>query len=207
MARPDERAEAMKLRGIPNYRDLDLDGAAQAAAERMEARADEPASRAMFEALVLPLLTPTPGRVLEVGAGTGALARRIAEASPASRVHASDKSEGMLRAARELSAAGGAPLALARWDVLDESAFPFGEEPFDLLLSSVMIPYLDDAQSEDLVNRLARRLAPGGVLAFLEQDLQTDAVSGAPDRLRARVLAKDERALTRARGVGSSRDR
>ena len=75
------------LSSIPNYQDLDLSGEAQQAAARMEARADEPASEAMFRQLVAPLLTPQVQTVLEFGCGTASLSRRIARALPQAAIH------------------------------------------------------------------------------------------------------------------------
>lgn len=195
----------MKIEGIPHYRDLDLSGEARAAAERLEDRAREAASDAMFDELVVPLLEPPPANVLEVGCGTAALSRRIARLLPGATVHATDKSEGMLAAAREYAesearanagANAGGKLILGRWDALDAGSFPF--EPglrFGLILSSVVVPYLDDGQTAALVRDLASRLAPGGVLAFIEQDLQTDAVNFPRFDLARRVLDKDGRDL------------
>lgn len=192
----------MNILGIPNYQGLDVGGEAPAAAERMEARAREPASQEMFERLVLPLLEARTRRVLEVGAGTGALSRRISQALAAAEICASDKSEGMLLAARRYAGDDFANVTLARWDVLREADFPFDSRPFDLVISSVMVPYLDDAQTADLVQRLSARLSPGGVLAFVEQDLQTDALCVPSYELFRRVLAKDERALKRTVALG-----
>lgn len=187
--------------GIPNYRSLDRTGEAQAAAERMEARAQEPASEAMFQELVAPLLGCGTTRILEVGCGTGALARRIAKAAPSSTIFATDKSEGMLQAARSLAHDVGA-IRFASWDVTDEAAWPFDAAPFDLIVSSVMVPYLDDAQTEALVHRLSHRLARGGVLAFVEQDLLTDSLNFPSFELFRRIEAKDERALKPTLALG-----
>lgn len=68
--------------------------------------------------------------------------------------------------------------------------FPFERRTFDLILSSVLAPYLNDEQTAALVNDLASRLAPGGVLAFVEQDL-----------LR-RVYARDSRDLDATMSLG-----
>lgn len=187
--------------GIPNYQNLDRTGEAQAAAERMEARAREPASEAMFQELVVPLLGSGTTRILEVGCGTGALARRIAKAAPSSTILATDKSEGMLDVARELAHEVGA-IRFESWDVTDEAAWPFDATPFDLILSSVMVPYLDNAQTEALLLRLSRRLSRGGVLAFVEQDLLTDSLNFPSFELFRRVEAKDERALKRTLALG-----
>jgi SAM-dependent methyltransferase len=197
----------VKISGIPNYRDLDVSGESRAAARRMEDRAVAPASQAMFDALVAPLLDPRSRTVLEVGCGTAALSRRIARLLPGSTVHATDKSEGMLAAAREYAEAdrsgGGGELVLGRWDVLDPAAFPF--EPgdgFDAILSSVMVPYLDDRRTTALVRDLASRLAPDGTLAFVEQDLTTDTVNFPDFDLLRRVYARDERDLKQTVALG-----
>lgn len=196
----------MRIEGIPHYRDLDLSGEARAAARRMEDRARAPASESMFDELVGPLLDPAPRSVLEVGCGTAALSRRVARLVPGASVYAADKSEGMLVAAREYAATEPAPegeLVLGRWDVVDAAAFPFDPgERFDLILSSVMVPYLDDGQTAALVRDLAARLAPGGTLAFVEQDLQTDALNFPSFDLLRRVFAKDGRNLKKTLALG-----
>ncbi len=164
--------------GIPDYKNLELSGEARLAADGMEDRAREPSSAEMFDALVRPLLGQGVRRVLEVGCGTGALAGRIATACPGATVYALDKSPTMLMVAQSLRAEEGVSgIEFLEWDVTDEAAFPAGDAPFDLVISSVMLPYLSDEQTVDLVNRLAARLAPGGVLAFVEQDLATVSIA------------------------------
>ncbi len=188
---------------IPNYKDLDLSGEALQAANRMEARAQEAASAEMFQQLAAPLLLPDVKSVLEFGSGTAALARRVARALPQAVVYASDKSAGMLKVARHLVAAEGlGNVRLEAWDALDEASFPFAEQRFDLILSSVVIPYFDDAQTADLIHRLAARLSPGGVLAFVEQDLTSDTVNFPKFNLYRDVLAKDLRNLKSTLALG-----
>ncbi len=191
----------MRIPGIPDYSNLGAE--ALAAAGRMEARAEAPASGAMFDDLVAPLLDPAPATVLEVGCGTAALSRRVARALPDSAVYAADKSEGMLAFARErIEAEGFSNITLGRWDVLEPAAFPFGERKFDWIISSVMVPYLDAAGTADLVNDLATRLEPGGVLAFVEQDLLTDSVNFPDHDLSRRVYAKERRDLKPTLALG-----
>lgn len=198
----------MKISGIPNYRDLDLSGESRAAAKRMEDRATAPASQAMFDALVAPLLdqlSSSPSNVLELGCGTAALSRRVARRLPNGTVYAADKSEGMLAAAREYAEAesgGGGELILGRCDVLDIASFPFDRDRFDVILSSVMAPYLDDEATVSLVEDLTSRLAPGGTLAFIEQDLTTDTVNFPDFDLLRRVYARDERDLKKTVALG-----
>ena len=94
-------------------------------------------------------------------------------------------------------------LRLGRWDVTDPADFPFPEAgSFGLILSSVLVPYLEDDQSEALVDDLALRLAPGGTLAFVEQDLSTDSVHFPRHGLFQRVYAKDARKLDATMSLG-----
>ena len=188
---------------LPNYKNLDLSGEVRQAAARMEARAQEPASTEMFQQLVTPLLTAQVKTVLEFGCGTAALSRKIARAAPWAEVYASDKSDGMLKIARRLSDAENIHnIYLHNWDVLDETNFPLPVSRFDLIISSVVIPYFDDDQTAAVIKRLSRRLAPGGVLAFMEQDLATDTVNFPKSEWFRAVLTKDLRNLKRTLALG-----
>jgi SAM-dependent methyltransferase len=188
---------------IPDYKNLDLSGEVLQAASRMEARAREPASREMFQQLVAALLTPGTRTVLEFGCGTAALSRRIAHAAPHAMVYACDKSEGMLTAAQSLiNNEKLANIRLEKWDVLDEGSFPFPTEQFDLIISSVVIPYLDASQTSGLIKRLSARLAPAGRLAFVEQDLATHTANYPKSDLLRRVLAVDLHALNGTLALG-----
>jgi SAM-dependent methyltransferase len=189
------------ISGIPAYHDLDERGEALSAARRMEDRAEAPASETMFEELVAPLLETAPSTILEVGCGTAALSRRVARTLPGSMVYAVDKSTGMLSfAAEQIGELDN--LRLGRWDATAPEDFPFEEGVFDLILSSVLVPYLEDAETAALVNDLSSRLAPGGVLAFVEQDLLTDSVSFPRQDLFRLVYAKDARDLDTTMALG-----
>jgi SAM-dependent methyltransferase len=188
---------------VPDYKDLDRTGEAGAAAARMEARASEPASEEMFAQLIRPLLGLGVTNVLEVGCGTAALSRRVAAALPGATVYGIDKSQGMLAVAeRFIREEGLGNVRLLSWDVTDEASFPAPAVPFDLILSSVVIPYLDDEQTSDLIQRLAARLKPGGVLAFMEQDLGTDTVHFPKYEILEAVLCKGTRDLKETLSLG-----
>jgi SAM-dependent methyltransferase len=188
---------------IPDYKNLDISGEALQAANRMEARAREPASEQMFNQLVAPLLSLQVKRVLEFGCGTAALARRIARAIPQADVCATDKSEGMLRVARLLvDSEKLTNIHLAQWDILDEASFPFPDKNFDLIISSVVIPYFDDAQTAVLIQMMSRLLLPGGTLAFVEQDHFSDTLNYPKFDLLRRIFAKDARNLKRSLALG-----
>ena len=189
-----------RIEGVPAYDDLDRSGEAQRAAQRMEARAKESASAAMFDALVKPLLKPDVARVLELGCGTAALSRRIAQKLPQATIRAVDKSQGMIDAATQLARAEGH--ANIEFETVDISAGLPKAAPTDLVISSVVVAYLDDDQTTALIAAAKDTLAPGGVLAFLEQDLQTDALYFPDNDLLKRVFAKDRRQLKKTQTLG-----
>lgn len=264
--------------GLPNYRDLDKEGEARKAAERMEARSAIAASEGLFEGLILPLLDradaelvtqETGRRVLEVGCGTAALSRRLARHANDLHLVATDKSPGMIEFARErIEAEGlsarvralvldalllpkklGGPVDRILWSapyanavsqtgeegnvthvpgfdtsmvetslmdisevrsilgasspntVLEEDTLDEDDDidtddedmGFNLIFSSVMMPYLDEDEQRQVVDRLATRLGVGGVLCFLEQELLSDFISLGDIGLERRALGKDVR--------------
>ena len=104
------------------------------------------------EALAL-LVEARPGRVLEIGCGTGAFAARVAAALPGCEVVATDQSERMV----ELSAARGLTAQVA-----EAGSLPFPDDSFDAVAALWMlyhVPDLDAALAE-----VARVLRPGGLL-------------------------------------------
>jgi SAM-dependent methyltransferase len=188
---------------IPDYKNLDLSGEVLQAANRLEARARQSTSQEMFHQLVAPLLIPQIKTVLEFGCGTAALSRRIARAAPRAAVYASDKSEGMLKVSQSLVDNESLHnIHLQLWDVLDETTFPFPAAQFDLIISSVVIPYFDNAQIIALIKRLSSRLSHGGILAFVEQDLTTDTVNYPRTEFFRGVLTRDLRYPNRTLALG-----
>lgn len=93
--------------------------------------------------------TGAPGRALDVGTGTGAVARLISERWPGAEVTGVDVSPGMIAEARRLGQ--------ERYDVGDASALPYENGTFDLVTLNNMIPFFDE---------LARVTASGGYLAI-----------------------------------------
>ena len=120
-----------------------------------------------------------PRRLLELGCGTGALARRLQPRGPY-RYLATDRSEDMLAVARRKARAQSVPLRFRQVDftALPE-ALPEAERPFD----AVMLLYdgLNYLLEEDSIRRLlegvAQVLRPGGLFLF---DQTTPANSADP---------------------------
>ncbi len=100
---------------------------------------------------------PHARRALDVGAGTGALLARLAEARPGLAAAAVDLAPGMCAAVR--AAAPGALVAAA-----DAEALPFRAGAFDLFVSTSTFQWLP--RLEPALAEAHRVLAPGGVLCL-----------------------------------------
>jgi ubiquinone/menaquinone biosynthesis C-methylase UbiE len=93
--------------------------------------------------------TDVPTRALDIGTGTGAVARLIRERWPSAEVTGVDVSPGMIAEARRLGQ--------EHYDVGDASALPYADASFDLVTLNNMIPFFDE---------LARVTAVGGYVAI-----------------------------------------
>ena len=94
-------------------------------------------------------LPDPPVRALDVGTGTGAVARLLAELWPDAEVLGVDASAGMIAEARRLGH--------EHYEVADASRLPFEDASFDLVTLNNMIPFFDE---------LDRVIRPGGVIAI-----------------------------------------
>lgn len=113
------------------------------------------AEQAMLDAVVEVASSLHSPRVLDAGAGTGALSRRLAAALPGLHPVLVDLSPAMLAAAADL----GDPRAVASVDRL-----PFADEAFDVVVSAWVIETVDDPVAA--VSEMLRVLRPGGLLAY-----------------------------------------
>jgi ubiquinone/menaquinone biosynthesis C-methylase UbiE len=98
---------------------------------------------------------PPPRRVLDLGTGTGFVAKSLAERYPEAEVVGIDLSPGMIEEAHRML-----PPDLAgrvTFEVGDAAALAHADGDFDLVVLSNMIPFFDE---------LARVVAPGGTLVL-----------------------------------------
>ncbi len=122
--------------------------------------------------------SPTaPLRILDIGAGTGLLAARIAPRFPAAHFRLVDLSEAMLAKARERFAATPHRFDFA---VADYASAPLGG-PYDAIVSAVSIHHLADPQKRSLYERVFAALAPGGLFVNAETILAADPAVHARD--------------------------
>jgi ubiquinone/menaquinone biosynthesis C-methylase UbiE len=116
---------------------------------------------------------PPPGRVLDLGTGTGVVAIALAERYPGAEIVGIDISSGMIEEARRKL-----PAELAgrvRFEVGDASALDCSDGDFDVVVLSNMIPFFDE---------LARVVAPGGFLVLSFSRGAETPIYVAPERLR-----------------------
>src|SRR3954449_5212270 len=121
-----------------------------------EIRADIPRYDELQAATVNAIPFP-PGRVLELGVGTGETTRRLLERYPDAEVTGLDSQPEMVFKAREY----GIEVRLAR--VQD----PLPDGPWDLVISVLAVHHLDEGQKRDLLRRVreqSRALVMGDVV-------------------------------------------
>jgi ubiquinone/menaquinone biosynthesis C-methylase UbiE len=94
----------------------------------------------------------SPRAVLDLGTGSGAVARLAAARWPDAQVVGADVSVEMISEARRLATTG-----TQRYDVADASRLPYDDGAFELVTMNNMIPFFDE---------LARVTAPGGRVAI-----------------------------------------
>lgn len=100
-----------------------------------------------------------PGdRVLDVGCGTGLIARRAAETvGERGSVAAIDVSPDMIAVATSLPVPTGAPI---EWHQGDATTLPFPDESFDVVLCQMTLMFIEDRQTA--LGEMHRVLARGG---------------------------------------------
>lgn len=122
---------------------------------------------------------PPPGRVLDLGTGTGIVAKALGARYPEAGVVGIDLSAGMIEEARRTLA----PELAARVDfeVGDASALECPDASFDLVVLLNMIPFYDE---------LARVLAPGGTLVCSFSRGSETPIYVPPERSRRELAAR-----------------
>ena len=153
------------------FRDVDAQPDAQPFGEYLRRVAEQLATE---KAASHALLEPAPGRtLLDVGCGTGedvrALAARVA---PTGRVVGVDRSEAMIRQAREARAP-----TCAEFVVADAAALPFDDDTFDAARVERTLQHVEDPAG--VLREMKRVVRPGGILVASEPDWGTLAIDGA----------------------------
>jgi demethylmenaquinone methyltransferase/2-methoxy-6-polyprenyl-1,4-benzoquinol methylase len=108
---------------------------------------------------VIKLAAPKPGtRLLDLGAGTGDLAREALSQQPGTRVVAADFTLEMMRVGQRN---GSLP-----WSAADALKLPFGDQIFDAVVSGFLMRNVGDIQQA--LKEQYRTLKPGGRIVILD---------------------------------------
>ncbi len=169
------------------WRDIDAQSRPAELIASLELRGRTPAHVQMRRRFLRFVPVRAGQRVLEVGCGTGSVARDLAGlVGPGGQVIGVDSSRTMLAAARRLATAH--PLrGRMRWRIADGAALPFADGRFDAALAITVLLHVADPAA--VVRELARVTRPGGRVGVQDQDFGTVAVTH-PDRaLTERILS------------------
>lgn len=107
---------------------------------------------------VLRRTVPAGGRVVDLGAGTGAFAHRVAMALPEARVHLIDVDAAMLARARERLASFGERVTF------QEASFDGALPEADAFIASLSLHHIPNVDAKrEVYRRIRAALRPGGV--------------------------------------------
>ena len=134
-----------------------------------------PDSFAPVEAGLDRLASP-PRRVLDLGTGTGAVARLVAERFPTADVVGVDISAQMIAEARRLTDS-----PRIRYELADAQKLLFADDSFDLVTLGNMFPFFDE---------LARVVAPAGHVLFAFSAGPETPIYVPNDRLRNELSSR-----------------
>jgi ubiquinone/menaquinone biosynthesis C-methylase UbiE len=130
-------------------------------------RAYDPAVRwttreATFKRRLLDQAAPAAGaRVLDLGCGTGTLALMLKRRQPRSDVAGLDPDPEILQRARAKTREAGLDIRL---DQGFSTELPYGDDEFDVVLSTLVLHHLTGAEKRRTASEIARVLRPGGTL-------------------------------------------
>jgi trans-aconitate 2-methyltransferase len=151
------------------------------------ARYSSQRSRPFFD-LTAQVDADSPGRVVDLGCGSGELTATLAQRWPGAVVHGIDSSTEMI------AKAPSGPEAPANLSFAVGAAEDFDATGVDVLVSNALLQWVPG--HDELLARWSRQLTPGGWLAF-----QVPANFGAPSHVLMRELAESPSWRGRLGGV------
>ena len=165
-----------------------IDSADAAMLERLatvlELRAAEPQLRAMLDAYLSELRLPGSATALDMGCGTGAVTRVLAELPGMRAVVGIDPSPLFIEKARDLARG----ISRVSFETGDARAVPFSDASFDLVVFHTVLCHVPEP--ERALQEARRVLRPDGWLAVFDGDYTTASVAiDAFDPLQSAVEA------------------
>jgi SAM-dependent methyltransferase len=153
-------------------------------ADVLEMRTDDPRQVAMWHAYLAEIDFPPAAQVLEIGCGTGAVSRILAQLPGVAQVTGVDPSAVFVAKARALAAS----IPNLTFEEGDGRSLPFDADAFDVVVVHQTLSHVP--QPERLVAEAFRVLRPRGWLAVFDGDYATITVAtGDFDPLEASIDA------------------
>lgn len=146
------------------------DGEQARIADRMELRGDDPRQRELLAAYVEAADLPPGSRVLEVGCGTGVVARYLADHPPVDSVVGVDPSPVLVERARNVT-----DDERVTFEEGDGQALRFEDASFDAVVMHTVTCHVPDTTR--LLAESYRVLRPGGCLLAFDGDYRTTTVA------------------------------
>ena len=140
-------------------------------ADVLELRAADPQQRAMLDRYLAEVALPRGTSALEIGCGTGAVSRRIAELFEEIEVIGVDPSPVFVEKARELAK----DVSKVSFRLGDGRSLEFRDHSFDLVVFHTTLCHVPDAQKA--IREAYRVLRPEGWLAVFDGDYTTATVA------------------------------
>ena len=162
------------------------------------ARLEQQAALYGGTAFLQPFLDARPGRILDVGCGTGVFARHAAALLPDTKVVGLDADAARIAFARAHCAAPN-----AHFEHGDLCAMPFPDNHFDLVYTRFVLVHAKDPTRA--LQEMARVTRPGGIV--MAYDMVHDGIWFSPDKpafstlLRAAVSVMRERGMEPSQGL------
>ena len=144
-------------------------------ADSMDARQSDPTMEAIVADYLGRLAIPKHGRVVEIGAGAGAVTRRIAAHFAEASVVGYEPSNGFVAEAKER----GAGFANLEFVCADGANLPCAEATADAVILHTVLSHVTDPKS--ILNEAKRVLKPGGTLVVCDADFDKSSLASFPN--------------------------
>jgi ubiquinone/menaquinone biosynthesis C-methylase UbiE len=137
--------------------------------QRLEFRDTDPTFSGWINVYLAKLPLDSAARVLDVGCGTGVVARRIAMRKEFSgEIIGSDYGANLIEAAKDIAKHKAPGVNNLRFEVGDCHALPYDDNTFDIVVAHTLVSHVRDVART--VQQLVRVAKPGGVIAIFDGD-------------------------------------
>ena len=135
-----------------------------------------PYSDATYRDIVRRILSSAPSgaKVLELGCGSGAFTRFIAENEKIASITGIDASQSLINIANSVDCAGKAKFEVVFFD--DKLLKSIDFEEYDVILLTAFLHHLDEDFQARLISQIASSMRDGGILSLFEPNRDSPAI-------------------------------